>query len=102
MGAYLPEVPGVGVVGDDRAEALQLLRRALRWQVEAMVEDALALPEPSDAAFEVYVAVDTVFIARPTDERLRDKLLVGEQNEAPYISIEKRVPTLRISAPVTV
>jgi len=47
LGAYLPDVPGVAVVGDHVADTLRLLDKALQWHIDALIEDGLPLPEPT-------------------------------------------------------
>ena len=47
VGAYLPDMPGVSVVGETRSEALEMLDKAVRWHVEALLADGTALPEPA-------------------------------------------------------
>jgi predicted RNase H-like HicB family nuclease len=101
VGAHIPDMPGVGVVGEDRSEALQLLRHAVGWHVEAMIQDATPLPDASETDFDTYITLDTTVVARLRDERLRDKVtLAGDPYAAPYLHFEITVPTLRVSAPV--
>jgi len=47
VGAYLPDMPGVSVVGETRSEALEMLDQAVRWHVEALLADGTALPVPA-------------------------------------------------------
>jgi len=44
VGAYLPDVPGVAVVGETIDEALSLLGTALQWHIDALMEDEAPLP----------------------------------------------------------
>ena len=45
VGAYVPDLPGLGVVGDDDSEAIRLLHTALQWHIEALLKDGESLPE---------------------------------------------------------
>jgi predicted RNase H-like HicB family nuclease len=47
VGAYIPDIPGIGVVGRDFAEARSFIDIALEMHVEAMIEDGDPLPTPS-------------------------------------------------------
>ena len=47
VGAFLPDMPGVAVVGETRSEALEMLDKAVRWHVEALLADGTTLPEPA-------------------------------------------------------
>jgi predicted RNase H-like HicB family nuclease len=47
VGAYIPDIPGIGVVGRDYAEARLFIDQALEMYVEAMIEDGDPLPLPS-------------------------------------------------------
>lgn len=62
VGAYAPDLPGTGVVGDTQAEAAQLLTRAVQLQVEAMIRDGIPLPEPSDAVAPCTITPTLAFV----------------------------------------
>jgi predicted RNase H-like HicB family nuclease len=47
VGAYVPDVPGVGVVGDDVFDAVALLDKALQWHLEALLLAGQPIPEPT-------------------------------------------------------
>jgi predicted RNase H-like HicB family nuclease len=47
VGAYIPDIPGIGVVGRDHAEARSFIDIAMEMYVEAMIEDGDPLPTPS-------------------------------------------------------
>ena len=55
FGAYAPDVPGVGVLGDTVEETQQLMRGALELHFEAMREDGLPVPDPQSTAVFVEV-----------------------------------------------
>lgn len=46
-GAFVPDLPGIGVVGKTREEVEQSVRIALQWHLEAMREDNEPIPEPT-------------------------------------------------------
>ncbi len=46
-GAYAPDLPGVGVVGDTPDEVRQLIRQAIDFHLESLRADGEAIPEPS-------------------------------------------------------
>jgi predicted RNase H-like HicB family nuclease len=46
-GAYCPDLPGVGVVGDTREEVEQLIREAISFHVEGLRQAGEPIPEPT-------------------------------------------------------
>jgi len=62
VGAYAPDVPGVGVTAATPEEAQELLREALIMQFEALVEDGEPIPQPKTviSAHSVEVSLPTV------------------------------------------
>lgn len=46
-GAYAPDLPGVGVVGDSVEEVRQLIREAIDLHLAGLKEDGQPAPEPS-------------------------------------------------------
>ena len=52
-GAYPPELPGVGVVGETREEARTLVRRAIEIHLEGLRADGSPIPEPAGEFIEV-------------------------------------------------
>ena len=44
-GAYAPDVPGCGAVGDTIEEVLKLIKEALEFHLEGNVEDGDPVPE---------------------------------------------------------
>ena len=44
-GAYAPDLPGLGVIGDTLEETEQLIREGLRLHIAGLVEDGLPVPE---------------------------------------------------------
>jgi predicted RNase H-like HicB family nuclease len=49
-GAYSPDLPGVAVVGETRAEVERLIRDAIAFHLHGLREEGLPLPEPRNAA----------------------------------------------------
>ena len=54
-GAYAPDLPGLGVVGDTLEEAQTLIREGIVLHVNGLMEDGLPVPEP--AAWAQRIAV---------------------------------------------
>ena len=46
-GAYAPDLPGVGVVGDTTEEVRQLISEAIAFHLEGLKEDGQPIPEPT-------------------------------------------------------
>ena len=46
-GAYCPNLPGVGVVGDSREEVERLVREAISLHLEGLRQAGDPIPEPS-------------------------------------------------------
>jgi len=46
-GAYCPDLPGVGVVGDSQDDVEQLIREAIGFHLEALREAGEPIPEPT-------------------------------------------------------
>jgi predicted RNase H-like HicB family nuclease len=55
-GAYCPDLPGLGVVGDSREEVERLIREAVAFHIEGLREDGEPVPEPVAQAAHVQVA----------------------------------------------
>ena len=56
-GAYVPDLPGVGVVGySSRDEARESIRQAIQMQIAGLREDGLPIPTPSGEFIEVDAA----------------------------------------------
>ena len=45
-GAYVPDLPGLGVIGDTREEAHQLITDGIAYHIEGLIEEGLPVPEP--------------------------------------------------------
>jgi predicted RNase H-like HicB family nuclease len=55
-GAYVPDLPGVGVVGDSREEVEQLIREAIEFHLEGLREAGDPVPPPAAVATTVVEA----------------------------------------------
>jgi predicted RNase H-like HicB family nuclease len=55
--AYVPDLPGLGVVGESREEADQLIREGIVIHIAGLREDGLPIPDPTTIAARVTVAV---------------------------------------------
>lgn len=49
-GAYVPDLPGLGVVADSREEAHKLIVEGIALHIAGLIEDGLPVPEPSSYA----------------------------------------------------
>jgi predicted RNase H-like HicB family nuclease len=45
-GAYVPDLPGCIAAGESREEALQLIREAIEFHLEGLIENGEPVPEP--------------------------------------------------------
>jgi predicted RNase H-like HicB family nuclease len=45
-GAYVPDLPGCIAAGESREEALELIREAIEFHVEGLVQQGESVPEP--------------------------------------------------------
>ena len=52
-GAYVPALPGLGVVGETRAEVEQLIREGIAFHLEGLAEDGLPIPDSDNIEAEV-------------------------------------------------
>ena len=55
-GAYVPDLPGLGVIADTREEADQLIREGIELHITGLREDGLPIPEPTTTAECISVA----------------------------------------------
>ncbi len=55
-GAYVPDLPGCIAAGDTREEALRLIREAIEFHVEGLLEQGESVPEPH--SFSELVEID--------------------------------------------
>ncbi len=45
-GAYVPDLPGCIAAGETREEALELIREAIEFHVEGLVQQGESVPQP--------------------------------------------------------
>jgi predicted RNase H-like HicB family nuclease len=50
FGAYVPDLPGCVAVGETEAEALRLVREAIKLHLEGLREQGLPIPKPRSHA----------------------------------------------------
>jgi len=55
-GAYAPDLPGLGVVGETREEAEEFIRKGISMHIAGLREDGLPIPEPTTTAERIAVA----------------------------------------------
>lgn len=55
-GAYAPDLPGLGVVGDTLEETEQLIREGISLHIAGLVEDGLPIPEATTQAARIAVS----------------------------------------------
>lgn len=55
-GAYPPDLPGCGTVGDSREEVERMIREAIAFHIEGLREAGLPIPEPTSQVGMVEVA----------------------------------------------
>lgn len=55
LSAYSPDLPGCVATGKARPEVEQNMREAIRFHIEGLREEGLAVPEPSSSAEYVNV-----------------------------------------------
>ena len=55
-GAYAPDLPGLGVIGETRSETEQLIREGIVLHIAGLREDGLPIPEPVTTAERIAVA----------------------------------------------
>ena len=60
-GAYVPDLPGLGVVGDTLEEVQRLIREGIELHLESLKEHGDPIPKP--AAKSDYVDVDASLLA---------------------------------------
>ena len=46
VGAYVPDLPGCVAVGQNREEAMQLIREAIEFHIESLRENGEVVPPP--------------------------------------------------------
>jgi len=54
-GAYVPDLPGLAVVGDSRQEVERLIQEAIEFHLEGLRSEGLPIPSPTSFAGVVEV-----------------------------------------------
>ncbi len=54
-GAYAPDLPGLGVIGDTLEETEELIRDGIALHLAGLTEDGLPIPEPITRAERVAI-----------------------------------------------
>lgn len=54
-GAWSPDLPGVVAVADTREECETLMREAMAFHIEGLIEDGDPVPPPTDAVAVVFI-----------------------------------------------
>jgi predicted RNase H-like HicB family nuclease len=57
FGAYVPDLPGLGVVGATLEETKKLIREGIEAHIQVMREYGEAIPQPSSSAEEIDVPI---------------------------------------------
>ncbi len=73
-GAHVPDLPGCVAVGENRAEALRLIREAIEFHIDGLRQDGLPVPAPSSEGEIVEVGAAQL---RRAIDGLRARLSVG-------------------------
>lgn len=55
--AYAPDLPGCISVGETREEIMEMMREAMEFHLESMIEDGDEIPELISSAVEIEVRV---------------------------------------------
>lgn len=55
-GAYVPDLPGLGVAAETREEVEALIREGIKLHISGLREDGLPIPEPTTTAERITVA----------------------------------------------
>jgi predicted RNase H-like HicB family nuclease len=71
FGAYVPDLPGLGVVGRSVAEVKRLVREAIELHVSGLQEDGLPVPPPLARSLKVAAPKRTAGRARSNEKLSR-------------------------------
>jgi predicted RNase H-like HicB family nuclease len=55
-GAYVPDLPGLGVVGETLDVVEKLITEGIVIHIEGLLEDGLPIPEPTTLSAKIVVA----------------------------------------------
>lgn len=54
-GAYAPDLPGVGVVGESREDALKSIKKAIELHIEDLQSQGKRIPRPKNHAVSLII-----------------------------------------------
>jgi predicted RNase H-like HicB family nuclease len=57
FGAYVLDLPGCVAVGETEEEVLRLIREAIEFHIEGLIEDGEPVPPPTSVGMQVEVRV---------------------------------------------
>jgi predicted RNase H-like HicB family nuclease len=57
FGAYVPDLPGLGVVGETLEETKKLIREGIEAHIKVLREFGEVVPEPTSSAEEIEVPI---------------------------------------------
>jgi predicted RNase H-like HicB family nuclease len=55
-GAYVPDLPGVGISAETKHEAEQLIYEAINFHIEGLILEGFPVPEPRSEAESLMIA----------------------------------------------
>lgn len=55
-GAFVPDLPGVGVVSDTKAEVIKDIKKAIKMHLEDISESGKKIPKPTSEILKLEVA----------------------------------------------
>jgi predicted RNase H-like HicB family nuclease len=64
-GAYAPDIPGCGTVGETREEVEQLIREAIEFHLGGLALAGQPIPQPASEAITIDVALPDGIAPRP-------------------------------------
>ncbi|MBK9332958.1 MAG: type II toxin-antitoxin system HicB family antitoxin [Ignavibacteria bacterium] len=56
-GAFTPDLPGVGVVGDTKKEVIISIKKAIKMYLEEVSESGNKIPEPTTEVLKFEIAI---------------------------------------------
>ena len=97
--AYSPDVPGCVSAADTWDEIHQMMREALEFHIEALIEDGDPVPEPTMSirdAMEYHLSLDDDYELDPEWGITVDEPVVETETTFGFVDVE--VPTLSAAA----
>jgi len=56
FGAYAPDFPGVGVVGDTKQEVIKLIKKSIKMHIKEITDTGNKIPKPTTEIMKLDVA----------------------------------------------